>query len=268
MRRGTKRFYTRAAIVPLASAFHVFVDSRPVRTPAGKALALPTAALAAAVANEWLGQDEDVRPETMPLTRLAATAIDRIGTYREGVIDALMAYVDSDMICYRAADPPELVRLQIRLWQPLVEWASAICGARMAVCTGVLPLVQPQPVVAGLRALLETTSAPQLAALATIVPASGSLVIGLALLRGRLEAGAAVEAALLDERWQAAQWGTDAEAEARRAAIADDIASAVLFLRLAGLPAASGQGVNLQDPSSPLSCGGQDNGATVQAGPR
>jgi chaperone required for assembly of F1-ATPase len=186
------------------------------------------------VVNEWLAQTETLCPETMPLTRLAATALDRIGTHRAAVVDALAEYAGSDLICYRADDPLDLVALQTALWQPLVDWAAEACGARLAVCVGVLPLVQPQPALDALRAMIEASSDRQLAALASVVPASGSLVVALAMLHGRLDADAAVEAALLDERWQAERWGVDEEAEARRAEIADDIRSAALFLSLAG----------------------------------
>lgn len=211
----------------------MLLENRPVRTPAGAQLVLPTAVLAAAVVNEWLAQSETLRPETMPLTRLAATALDRIGPYRAAVVDSLAEYAGSDLICYRAEDPLELVALQTALWQPLVDWTAQACGAQLAVCAGVLPLVQPQPALDALRAMIEATSDRQLAALASVVPASGSLVVALAMLHGRLDAEGAVEAALLDERWQAERWGVDQEAEARRAEIADDIRSAALFLSLA-----------------------------------
>ncbi|MBK8209926.1 MAG: ATPase [Rhodospirillales bacterium] len=231
--KKAKRFYRNAAIGRADGGFSVLLENRPVRTPAGARLVLPTAVLAAAVVNEWLAQSETLRPETMPLTRLAATALDRIGPYRAAVVDALAEYAGSDLICYRAEDPLELVALQTALWQPLVDWAAQACGAQLAVCAGVLPLVQPQPALDALRAMIEATSDRQLAALASVVPASGSLVVALAMLHGRLDAEGAVEAALLDERWQAERWGVDQEAEARRAEIADDIRSAALFLSLA-----------------------------------
>ncbi|MFO1145884.1 MAG: ATP12 family protein [Rhodospirillales bacterium] len=234
MLRGAKRFYQQAAIAAGEGGFAVLLGGRPVRTPAGGHLVLPTAALAAAVANEWLAQAEVLRPETMPLTRLAATALDRIGAHRPAIIDALMDYASNDLICYRAAEPPDLVALQAALWQPLIEWAAQKCGARMGVATGVLPMLQPQRALDGLRRMVEATSDRQLAALSTLVQASGSLIIGLAVLDGHLDAESAAEAALLDERWQASRWGVDAEAEVRRAEIVEDILSAALFLLLAG----------------------------------
>ncbi len=234
MLRAARRFYDKAAIVPGDGGFAVSLGSRPVRTPAGTPLVLPTAALAAAVANEWLEQGEVLRPETMPLTRLAATALDRIAAQRDAIVAALVEYGSSDLICYRAAEPAELVALQNALWQPLIDWAANSCGARMTVSAGVLPLLQPQRALDGLRAMVDATSERQLAALSTLVQASGSLVIGLAVLHGRLDAEGAAEAALLDERWQAARWGIDAEAEARRGEIVADIRAATLFLHLSG----------------------------------
>lgn len=239
MQREARRFYRHVAVAPEDGGFSILLGSRPVRTPAGALLTVPTAALAAAVANEWLAQGETLRPETMPLTRLAATALDRIGPQRAAVTRALMEYVASDMICYRAAEPIDLVALQIKLWQPLVEWLAAVHGARLTVCAGILPVAQPTSVVEVLRALVEATSDRELTALATTVPATGSLVIGLALLQGHLDVEAAITAALLDEQWQASRWGVDAEAEARRSEITDDIRSAALFLRLGGEAGAS-----------------------------
>lgn len=234
MVRGAKRFYQQAAIAPGDGGFGVLLGGRPVRTPAGAPLVLPTAALAAAVANEWLAQGDVLRPETMPLTRLAATALDRIGAQRAAIIDALMEYAGNDLVCYRAGEPPDLVALQVTLWQPLIEWAAQKCGARMAVATSVLPLLQPQRALDGLRRLVEATTDRQLAALSTLVQASGSLIIGLCVLDGHIDADGAAEAALLDERWQASRWGVDAEAEARRAEIVEDIRAAALFLLLSG----------------------------------
>ena len=257
MLRGAKRFYRDAAIAPGDGGFQVLLGGRPVRTPAGALLVLPTAALAAAVANEWLAQGEILRPETMPLTRLAATALDRIGSHRAAIVDALMDYAGNDLICYRAAEPSDLVALQTALWQPLIEWAARICETRMAVCTGVLPLLQPQRALDALRRMVEATSDRQLAALSTLVQASGSLIIGLAVLNGYLGADGAAEAALLDERWQAARWGVDAEAESRRAEIVEDIRAAALFLLLSGdAGAAHGTPETAAVPASAASASG------------
>ena len=168
----------------------------------------------------------------MPLTRLAATAVARMPSHREGVVDAVAAYAASDLLCYRADAPSDLVDLQRLTWQPLVEWAAARWDAPLRVGTGIVPIAQPPAAVEGLRRPVDRASDLELTALACVVQASGSLIVGLALLHQRIDADAAVSTALLDERYQAARWGVDAEAEQHRREIADDIRAAAAFLAL------------------------------------
>jgi chaperone required for assembly of F1-ATPase len=235
-----RRLYDSVAILGDTGSFRVLLKGRPVRTPGGSVLSLPTAALAAGVANEWLSQGATIRPETMPLTRLAVTAIDRIAARRRSVIDALLAYAGSDLLCYRAEEPDDLVVLQAGAWQPLVDWAGERWGARMVVGRGVVPVDQPEAALRALRGAVDRVDDVELAALSSAVQASGSLLIGLALLHGRLDAQAAYDAALLDECYQARRWGVDAEAECRRQAIAEDLRAVAAFVSLArSRPAAS-----------------------------
>jgi chaperone required for assembly of F1-ATPase len=233
--RPNKRFYDKVGVGPdpEGSGFSVSLAGRPVRTPAGARLRLPSAALAAAVANEWLTQEERIRPETMPLTRLAATAIDRMAGHRLQVIDALASYAASDLLCYRAVEPDDLVALQAAVWQPLVDWAAERWGARLSIAGGVLPIAQPDDAITALRRAIDRCSDLELTGVGCAVEASGSLLIGLALLDGRIDAAAAAEAALLDERWQAGRWGVDEEAERRRREITSDLHAAAAFLSLA-----------------------------------
>jgi chaperone required for assembly of F1-ATPase len=230
--RTNKRFYDTVAIHREDDGFRVLLGGRPVRTPEGIVLTLPMAALAAAVANEWLAQKETIRPETMPLTRLAVTAVTRIPPHRSSVVDAVAAYAASDLLCYRADAPSDLVDLQHATWQPLIEWAAVRWDAPLRVGTGILPIAQPQAAIEGLRQPVDHASDLELTVLASVVQASGSLIVGLALLHQRIDAEAAVTTALLDELYQAARWGADAEAERRRREIADDIRAAAAFLAL------------------------------------
>lgn len=229
-----KRLYDAVAIGQDNGAFTVLLGGRPLRTPEKNILRLPTAALAAGVANEWLAQGETLRPESMPLTRLAATAAERIGARRRAVVDAVVGYAGSDLLCYRAESPDELVVLQRRAWQPLLDWAAERWGARLAVGAGVVPIEQPPAAIEALHRAVDQATDLELAALSCVVQASGSIVVGLAVLDGRIDAETAAETALLDEQYQAERWGIDAEAERRRREIADDIRAAASFLSLAG----------------------------------
>jgi chaperone required for assembly of F1-ATPase len=227
-----KRFYEAVTIGRDGGGFTVLLGGRALRTPGGVVLHVPTAVLAGAVANEWLSQGETLRPASMPLTRLAATATDRIGLRREGVVEAVVRYAGSDLLCYRAEAPADLVLLQQRTWQPLLDWAETRWGAGLRVAAGVLPIEQPAAAVDALRRAVDRTSDLELAALSSLVQASGSVVVGLAVLDGRLDAEAAFATASLDERYQAERWGIDAEAERRRRDIANDFRAAASFLKL------------------------------------
>ena len=150
--RTNKRFYDKVAVGREGGAFTVLLGGRPLRSPQGVLLRLQTAALAAGIVNEWGAQGETIRPETMPLTRLAATAMERIGPRRRAIVDAIVGYAGTDLLCYRADAPEELVVLQDRMWQPLLDWVAGRWGARLMVATGVLPVEQPQELDRGAAA--------------------------------------------------------------------------------------------------------------------
>lgn len=229
----SQRFFGDAAVVVLTDgAFGVALDGRPVRTPGGAALTMPSEALAKAIATEWAAQDGKIRPLSMPMMRLAATAIDRIGRERDAVVEQLVAYGGSDLLCYRAEGPEALVRRQDAIWQPLLDWAAEAFGATLAVTEGVTHVSQPSEALAGLRQAVEAMDDLEVAALSQLTAGTGSLVVALAVWVGRIGADEAVAASQLDEHWQAERWGKDAEAQARLEIRAHDIADAARFLEL------------------------------------
>lgn len=212
--------------------FQIVLDGRPARTPVKRPLALPVRAAAEAVAAEWDAQGEEFEPTALRLTRLANTAIDRVAGNRPAVVAEVSRFGHTDLVCYRAAEPAELVRRQAEAWQPLVDWAETRHGARLAVTAGVVPTAQPAEGLAALTRAVEAYDDFALTALHAATAASGSLVIGLALGEGRIDSETAFAAACLDEQFQAEFWGVDAEAEARRAALKADIETAARFLAL------------------------------------
>ncbi len=224
VRQGMRRrFYATVGTTAIDGGFTVVLDGRPVRTPAGRALLVPSSGLAEALAAEWQKQEKTLRPETMPLTQLAVTAIDRVAGQRDAVIEAVMTYADADTLCYRAELPADLVALQCRRWQPLLDWAEARWRVRFTVATGVAPLSQPAATATALRATIAAMDDLRLTTLAAAVQVTGSLVIGLALIEGFVTADDAFALALLDEEYQAGRWGRDPEAENRRRDVRDEI---------------------------------------------
>jgi chaperone required for assembly of F1-ATPase len=229
-----KRVYKQAMTRPAGGGWGIALDGRPMRTPGRNALVVPSETLAAAIAAEWDAQRDEIRPATMPLTRLAATAIDRTSIQRARVIAETANYAGTDLVCYRADRPPELAARQHSVWQPLLDWAMLRYDAALAVTSGVIPTGQSAASLKAFGGAVASLDDFRLTALHALTASCGSLVIALALLEGRVDADAAFQASQLDETFQIEAWGEDAEAAARRRALASDIEAAARFLSLLG----------------------------------
>ena len=227
-----KRRYQKAAAIELESGFGVALDEKPLSTPMHRTVAVPSRALAEAMAAEWEAQGDEVRPITMPLTQLAVTALDRIEGRRDAVIEELAAYGSTELLCYRAEHPAELAHRQAEAWQPLLDWLALRFDAPLAVTGGVVPKPQSPAALSALRGAIAERSSWELAALALATQAAGSIAIALALAEDRIDAAAAWSLSLLDELYQAELWGEDREAVARRESIRRDIEAAEAFLNL------------------------------------
>jgi chaperone required for assembly of F1-ATPase len=211
----------------------VALDGRPVRTPKGAPLQLPTPALAEAIAGEWAAVEGELNPAAMPLTGLANAAIDIVAPDVSGFAQALARYAESDLTCYRAEGPQPLVARQVAAWEPVLKEVEARHGLLFRRTAGVMHVPQPEETPVRVATLLSARSPFQLAPTQTLVTLSGSVVLALAVLEGLLAAEAAFEASVVDERWQAEQWGEDVEAAATLARRQAEYAAAGRFLALA-----------------------------------
>jgi chaperone required for assembly of F1-ATPase len=235
MLSAPRRFYKTATSTPVEGGWGILLDGKALRSPAKRPFVLPTEALAQAIAEEWQTQGEKVEPSSMPLMQFAATAIDRLADNRAALVDEIAGYGRSDLVCYRSAEPPSLVRRQEETWQPLIAWAAERYDIALNVTSGIVAVDQPAHTFATFRRVLEACDLFALTALAGATGIAGSLVIALALMEGRLSANEAADAALLDELYQAEKWGSDPEAERRRAAIRADLQAAKRFHTLSQL---------------------------------
>ena len=227
-----KRFYKQVAIAPVEGGFGVLLDGKSVKTPARNTLVLPTEQLAAAIAAEWRGQGEEVVVTSMPLLRLANTAIDGVSTNREDVINAILRFGENDLICYRAHQPPELAARQSAGWDPLLDWVAQRHGARMRVAQGLNHVDQPPEALAALRQPLEGLDPFTLAGLHVVASVTGSMVLALTVLDDALSGARAFELSRIDETYQAEKWGQDAEAAKRTAALAHELDKAMELIAL------------------------------------
>jgi chaperone required for assembly of F1-ATPase len=220
-RRGVRpvprrRFFQTVSVAPDAEGFRICLDGKPVRTPARRTLTAPTPELAEALAKEWRAQQEFIDPAQMPLTRLANAIIDRVAANPGPVADDIKKYLGSDLLYYRAGAPERLRARQAQHWDPILAWARDKLGAEFKIGEGIVHVAQPEAAIeAAASAIPEDPW--RLGALHAATTLSGSALIALALLRGRLSAGAAWQAAHVDEDWNMELWGRDEIALAQRA---------------------------------------------------
>ncbi len=231
-----KRFWDTATISRTDDGHAILLDGKTMHLPGGAILLVDAEPLASAIAEEWQtaggGKGGEMSFADTPLTRLAGTAQQRIAPDPAPTVDAIARYAESDLLCYRAERPAELVVRQTRAWQPWLDWAALTYDAPLRVGSGIAYVKQHRGSVAALRGVVAALDVAALAALGVAVPALGSLVLGLAVAEGRLDAVTAHALGALDELFQAEAWGEDAEAATRRATIAADIALAARFLQL------------------------------------
>lgn len=225
-----RRFYKTVSVT---DELGIALDGRPVKTPMKLALRLPTRPLAEAVAAEWEAQGETLDPASMILTKLANTALDRVAANRSAIEAEMLDYANSDLVCYRADRPPDLVQRHTRQWDPVVDWARSALDAPFTVTMGVMHQPQPEEAIKAFRAVLADLTDFELAAFHTLMTLTGSALIALMLALRAISPEEAWITAHVDEDYQIEHWGEDAEAEARRAARLREFMSACRFLCLA-----------------------------------
>jgi chaperone required for assembly of F1-ATPase len=229
-----KRFWKDVGVEKAGQGWGIRLDGREVKTPARVPLAVPSKALAEAIAEEWRSVGEKIDPAAMPLTGLANAAIDRVEPDRNAFAQGLARYAESDLLCYRAEGPRGLVSLQEQEWDKLLAWARRRYDIDFVVTSGVMHVRQPEATVERLSHAVGALDAFHLAGLSPLVTVGGSLVTGLAVLEEAIGADEAWSAVSLDERWQLEQWGADAEAEAALENRRRDFLAGARFLDVLG----------------------------------
>jgi chaperone required for assembly of F1-ATPase len=231
-----KRFWDTASVEWTDHGHRILLDDKPMRLPSGTPLTVGPARLARAIAEEWQaaggGKGGEMSFKDTPLTRLAGTARERIAPDLAPTVDAIARYGETDLLCYRAEAPQKLVHRQQQQWQPWLDWVALAYGAPLRVATGVGYVRQHHDSVMALRRAVAALDTDTLAGLGIAVPASGSLVLGLALAAGEMDAETAFTLGALDELFQAEQWGDDYEAVDRRTSMMADIVLAGRYIDL------------------------------------
>lgn len=227
-----KRFWKEAGAVHAEGGWGIELDGKPVRTPGRNPLVVPTDALAEAIAGEWDDAPEAIDPRSMPLTGLANAAIDRVAPDKEAFATGLVAYGQTDLLCYRAEAPRELLARQEASWDELLAWGRRRFDVDFETTCGIVHVAQPEATVRRLAHAVGSLDAFRLAGLSPLVTIGGSLIVALAILNGHLPAERAWALVTIDEQWQREQWGEDAEAEAALESRRRDFLAAARFVEL------------------------------------
>lgn len=226
-----KRFYETVSVKADGDAWAVRLDGRGVKTPARQTLSVPSEALAGLVADEWAAQGERIDAPAMPVTRLCFVGLDRMGEARDATIAEVTKYASTDLLCFRAPDPADLVSAQSAAWDPMLAWAERALDAHFVAATGVLPVDQDPVALQRVMAKASAQDDLRLTALAHATAVTGSAILGLALLDGEIDGGEAFALSSVDEAYQAGQWGEDAEAAARLALLKSELVAVDRMLR-------------------------------------
>ena len=224
-----KRFWKEAAVTPVDGGFTITLDGRAVKSPAKTLLVVPTEALARAIAAEWDAQTGLVKPDSMPYTRTANSALDKVSPQFDAVVQMLASYGETDLLCYRATGPQALIDRQIAVWNPLLDWAATTYDAPLHAVGGVMFIAQPAGSLVRLHAAVAGQSPFQIAAFHDLVAISGSLILALAVTRRRLSADEAFGLSRIDEHWQSELWGVDEDAAVLEALKKDAFRQAARF---------------------------------------
>jgi chaperone required for assembly of F1-ATPase len=210
-----RRFYKETSVADLGEGFGVKLDARTLKTPGGLTFVAPTRTLAELCAREWDAQREHIHPASMPISQFAFATLDWTAKKRADLTRYVSAFGETDLCCHRAESPSELVERQSRLWDPIVAWADEALGVRLPVVAGVIAAPVEPEVLQTIEARAAAYDDFRLTALAQTTGLAGSVLIGFAVLEGRLTAQQAFEAAALDNLWSLEKWGEDAEGRAR-----------------------------------------------------
>ena len=222
----------KTSIEKISEGFRLIVEDKPLKTPFGNDMILPTLALTEAIAKEWQAQDKTIQKDTMPLTQIACVAIDLARKKRDAVQEDLLAYCDTDLLCYRSGDIPELLILQGELFSPLILWAEKYLAIQLNITDGIMPVAQHPENKTKIAEATRKYDEWQFAVFASVVKPLSSAMLALALLERKIDAVQAFSLSHLEEEYETRKWGADDEKEQKMSKLRQDIFAAEEFLEL------------------------------------
>ena len=226
-----KKFWEKVSIKKISSdSFCVMLDKRILKTPLKRELVLPNLNLAQEIVKEWDQDSKNINTESMIFYGLISTSLDKIIDDKNLYINDVLDYIDTDLICYRAENPKELVELQKNKWDPIILLIEKYIGIKVRVFEGVLPKAQHATVHYRLNNLINQFDIFEIAVLHRITNITGSIFLSLCVLKKDISKNEVFELSFLDEFWQAENWGFDEETSKKRKEISIELNKSIFFL--------------------------------------
>ncbi len=226
-----KKFWKKVSIKKTSpNSFEIMLDERILQTPLKRELVLPNLNLTKEIVKEWDQVSKNINTESMILYGLISTSLDKIIDNRNSYIDDILDYIDTDLICYRAENPKELVELQKNKWDPIILLIEKYIGTKVQVFRGILPKKQHITVHSKLNNIINQFNNFEISALHRITSITGSIFLSLCVLKKDISKNEVFELSFLDELWQAENWGFDEETSQKRKEISIELNKTIFFL--------------------------------------
>lgn len=232
-----KRFYKLVSTHQTQNGFEIHLDGRAVKTPMRETLNAPTQGLANAIMEEWAAQGDDITPDTMPITQILSTRLDRVAHERGAMEPLILAYLDTDLVCYRTEKPDELRARQDKMWGVSLSWFEAQYGGVLKITDGLAALSQAPVLHDAVGKFVKSLDDDYFTILQLVCAASGSLVLALAFVNGAVDEDHIFEAVRIEESYKAEiydaeKYGPDPAQEKKDKALLRDLNAAAQYLSL------------------------------------
>ena len=203
-----KKFWTAIKLKKKESKFGILLDNNLLKTPQKKDCLISNIRIAKDLFKEWSSIQDDINFHNMPVTQICFASLDRKRKEKIILLNKLTEYGMTDLLFYRDTSGTELERLQSKKWDKFLDWTQNELDLDFKIVNGIMPVEQPKENYNTFLNELEKLDCISLTALSDIVTLSGSLVIGLLLLKKKITSKQAWSLAKVDEEWQRSKWGT------------------------------------------------------------
>ncbi|MGZ9097592.1 MAG: ATP12 family chaperone protein [Micavibrio sp.] len=230
-----KRFYTLVTTRKDGNGYLILLDGKPIKTPDGRLVSVPTETLAGHVVQEWARQSEVIDSETMPLTQILVTAQGRGEKDRPDIEKTILGYLDTDLLCYRAELPAALVARQSASWDPWLKWFEAQSGVTLLTTPGLSALVQPKAAHDYTTRVVKAADQWHFTVIQMVTAVTGSIVLGMAFAAGAATPDNVFQAAQVEELYRSELYneplyGPDPHQEKTQNGLLRDLNALRLFL--------------------------------------